>query len=87
MRMRIGVSVGTDDSTEIVFGPGGTWEAVGTIDSSREGDLWNLTGQGHIRWVQEQVRQRKNSGCEGLDELEAAQAHRLAGDRDEQDGI
>jgi hypothetical protein len=33
------------------------------------------------------VRQRENSGCEGLDELEAAQAHRLAGDRDEKDEI
>jgi hypothetical protein len=42
MRMSAKVFVSTGDSTEIVFGPGGpggTWEAVGTIDSSREGDL------------------------------------------------
>jgi hypothetical protein len=57
----------------------------------RSGWPWGLRssplGRGRICWVQEQVRQRENSGCEGLDELEAAQAHRLAGDRDEKDEI
>ncbi len=45
MRMSAKVFVSTGDSTEIVpgpGGPGGTWEAVGTIDSSREGDLWKV---------------------------------------------
>ena len=39
------VFVCTSDSTEIVAGPGGpggTWASVGTIDSSREHDLWKV---------------------------------------------
>jgi hypothetical protein len=45
MLMIAKVFVSTGDSTEIVpgqGGPGGTWESIGTIDSSRERDLWKM---------------------------------------------
>jgi len=45
MRMSAKVLISTGASTEIIpgpGGPGGTWEAVGTIDASRESDLWKV---------------------------------------------
>ena len=60
---------------------GASWSQIGLALGATKQSAW----EGHTRWIQEQVRQHENSGYEGLDELEAAQAHQLAGDRDEKE--
>ena len=60
---------------------GASWSQIGLALGATKQSAW----EGHNRWIQEQVRQHENSGYEGLDELEAAQAHQLAGDRDEKE--
>jgi len=60
---------------------GASWSQIGSALGATKQSAW----EGHNRWIQEQVRQHENSGYEGLDELEAAQARQLAGDRDEKE--
>ncbi len=60
---------------------GASWSQIGLALGATKQSAW----EGHNRWIQEQVQQHENSGYEGLDELEAAQARQLAGDRDEKE--
>jgi hypothetical protein len=60
---------------------GASWSQIGLALGATKQSAW----EGHNRWIQEQVQQLENSGYEGLDELEAAQARQLAGDRDEKE--
>jgi hypothetical protein len=60
---------------------GASWSQIGLALGATKQSAW----EGHNRWIQELVRQHENSGYEGLDELEAAQARQLAGDRDERE--
>lgn len=60
---------------------GASWSQIGLALGATKQSAW----EGHNRWIQEQVQQHEKSGYEGLDELEAAQARQLAGDRDEKE--
>lgn len=54
---------------------GASWSQIGLALGASKQSAW----EAHTRWIQEQVRQHQNSGYEGLDELEAAQARKLIG--------
>jgi len=58
---------------------GASWSQIGLALGATKQSAW----EGHNRWIQEQVRQHENSGYEGLDELEAAQAHQRDEKEDE----
>jgi hypothetical protein len=59
-------------------GAGASWTQIGAALGSSKQAAW----EAHNRWIEDQARQREETGYEGLDSDDIAQARRLAGSPD-----
>ena len=60
---------------------GASWSQIGRAMGSSKQSAW----EAHNRWIDEQARLHKESGFEGLDEVEASHVRALADASDEAD--
>jgi hypothetical protein len=59
---------------------GASWSQIGAALGTTKQSAW----EAHSRWIDQQAGQRGRTGCEGMDDQQAAAARALAGNADEQ---